>query len=147
MTLRVADVGAAGPDHSVRQTDRAVDIGQQEEREPLGVTEGAVLLGGVERCADDGAIPIGERFGIVTQCLALQRSTRCGGLRVPPQEKPAAAVIQQRHRGPVLIGKGEQRRRGSRGQHGCNVARPRCWRRSRGPDRPLLSGLRVSDCR
>lgn len=48
MSVGVVDVGSAGPDHSVSRTDRAVDVGQQGEREPLGVAEGAVLLRGVE---------------------------------------------------------------------------------------------------
>ncbi len=135
VSVGVVDVGSAGPDDAVCRADRSVDIGQQGKGKSLDITEGPVFFRGVERRAGDGAVAVGKRFGTVTQCLALQRSTGCGGLRVPPQEQPTTAVVEQRHRVPVLIGQGERWRRGSRGQHGCNVAR------TPGPDRRRTAAL------
>lgn len=82
----VVHVWPTGPDHAVGRTDRVVDVGQQGERESLGLAEGAIFLRAVERRSEDGAVAVGKRFGTVTQCLALERSTRSRRLRVPPEE-------------------------------------------------------------
>jgi hypothetical protein len=68
--------------------DGAVDVREQAVRELLCLGEREVLRDGVERRAEDYGAELGEAIGPVTQGLALDRSTRRGGLRVPPEQHP-----------------------------------------------------------
>ena len=121
-------------DHFVCCARRLVDIGQQRVLELLGFSERLVVLGGVERCAEDAAAGVGEVLGPVTQSLSLNRSTGGGGLRIPPKQHPVASAVCEGYRVAVLVGHGEGRGGGACLQHGelrssFLVADDRCDRR------------------
>ena len=106
---------------AVRDADLFVVIGQQREREVELVAERLVLRGRVEADAQDLGAQLGELVGLVTQALALNRSTGSIGLRVPPQQYPAAAPRGQGDRIPVVVGHGEVGCSRSLGEHGVDV--------------------------
>jgi hypothetical protein len=87
--------------------DRSVDIAQEGILEPLRLGELEVLGGRVERSSDDRAVGRFEPCGAVTQRLALDRSTRCRCLWVPPQQHPPTAEVGKAHVVTVLVGKAE----------------------------------------
>ncbi len=93
-----------GIPRAVGDADLLVVVRQQTEREVELVAEGLVLGRRVEADTEDLA---SERFvllGLVTQTLALNRSTRGVGLWVPPQQHPSAALIGEPNRIAVLVG-------------------------------------------
>ena len=91
----------------VLRTDLAIDIAQQSEREVLVFREGEILVGRVERRAEDDDVEFVEAVGLVTKALTLNRSTRRGGLRVPPHQHPLAGEVAEAHGLAVLVGQFE----------------------------------------
>ena len=87
----------------VRSADRAVDVAQEAVRELLGVGERQVLCRRVERRTDDDGIQLVEALGLVTKALTLNRSTRRGGLGVPPHQHPLAGEVAETDRLAVLV--------------------------------------------
>ena len=87
----------------VRLTDRPVGVAQQAEREALRLGEGELLLGCVERNAEDLGAGLGELGGSITEPLAFDRSAGRGRLGVPPQDDPAAGDVAERHAVGVLV--------------------------------------------
>ena len=88
----------------VRRTDDPVSVGEQRIVKRLRVFERLVVRRSIERCSEDVAVGIGKVSGSVTQGLSLNRSTRGGGLRVPPQEHPVSSLIGERHEMAILVG-------------------------------------------
>ncbi len=88
----------------VRRADNSVDVAEEWILEPLGLGELEVLGGRVERSADDRAVGRFESCGAVTQRLALDRSTRCRCLWIPPQQHPPTAKVGKAHVVTVLVG-------------------------------------------
>lgn len=89
--------------HAIRDRGAAVGVAQETERELLGGCERQVLLGCVERGAEDGDTEFLEPLGAVTQRLAFDRSTGGGSFRIPPEQDPAAGKARQRHDVAVLV--------------------------------------------
>ena len=87
----------------IRRTHALVDVGQQGVGKALGFLELLVLLGGIEGCSEDSTVSSVEVFGSVTQSLSLNRSTRCGRLRVPPEQYPVAGLVGQGHGVAILV--------------------------------------------
>ena len=87
----------------VRNRNAVIGVAQQLKGELLAVSEGSIFVGRVIGRAEDGHTEFGESFGPVTQSLALDDSTRRGGLRVPPHQDPATGQIRQLHGGSVLV--------------------------------------------
>jgi hypothetical protein len=113
---RVLVVGFAN--HLVGGADTLVDVGQQRVREFLGVSERLVVFRGIERCAENTAVGVGKVLGTVTQSLSLNRSTRGGGLRVPPEQHPVSGLIGEGQGVAVLVWQCEGRGGGACLQHG-----------------------------
>ena len=88
----------------VRRADGSVDVAQEWILEALCLGELEVLSRRVERSSDDRAVGRFESCGAVTQRLALDRSTRCGCLWVPPQQHPPTAKVGKAHVVTVLVG-------------------------------------------
>lgn len=87
---------------------RAVDVGEQAEAELLLEREPAVVLGRVERRAEDDAVRLPEVIGPVTQRPSLDRSAGGRGAWIPPHQHPLAAEGVEGHRLSVLIGQVER---------------------------------------
>src|SRR5690606_39122931 len=66
---------------------------------------------------EDGDVELLQSIEPVTQALALDRSTRRPGLRIPPQQHPVAALVRERGRLTVLIGHREVGGGGAGTQH------------------------------
>ena len=95
-TLRIVRVLMIGGSHDfVGMTDAMVHVGQQRKGEPLRLPKGMVVSRGVERRSKHEAMGIGEIVGPVTQSLALNRSTGCGGFGIPPQQDPVSNLVRQ----------------------------------------------------
>jgi hypothetical protein len=94
-------------DDLVLRSDRPVDVTEQPVREVLVRRECKILCGRVERRAEDDGIELVEAMGLVTKALTLNRSTRRGGLGVPPQQHPLAGEVTEAHRFAVLVGQFE----------------------------------------
>ena len=94
-------------DDLVLRSDRPVDVAEQPVRKVLVRREGKILCGRVERRAEDDGIELVEAMGLVTKALTLNRSTRRGGLGVPPQQHPLAGEVAEAHRFAVLVGQFE----------------------------------------
>jgi hypothetical protein len=109
-------VGAGVP-HLVGHADLLVPVGEQPEREVELLSELPVRFRVVERRAEDDAIQLLELVGLVTQALALDRSARCVGHRVPPEQDPVTPQTRQRDGLTVLVGQFEVRCGGSLGEH------------------------------
>ena len=104
-TFRKVRVLMIGCTHDfVRRTDDPVSVGEQRIVKRLRVFERLVVRRSIERCSEDVAVGIGKVSGSVTQGLSLNRSTRGGGLRVPPQEHPVSSLIGERHEMAILVG-------------------------------------------
>ena len=101
--LGEADLLGARVTGLVRDADLLAEVGEQPEREVEFVAKCPVGLRCVERDAEDLAVQLGEFVGLVTQALALDRSTRSVGHRVPPEEHPWAAEIGEPDRVAVLV--------------------------------------------
>ena len=84
-------------------TDRAIAVAQEAVRELLGVGERQVLFRRVERRTEDDGIQVVEALGLVTKALSLNRSTRRGGLGVPPHQHPLAGEVAEADRLAVLV--------------------------------------------
>ena len=87
----------------VRHPDLLRNVGQQPEREVELVAEGTVGLGRVERDPEDLAIEPLELWGLITQALALNRSTGRVGHRVPPQQHPSTPQIREPHGIAIVV--------------------------------------------
>ena len=94
-------------DDLVLRSDRPVDVAEQPVRKVLVRREGKILCGRVERRAEDDGIELVEAMGLVTKALTLNRSTRRGGLGVPPQQHPLAGEVAEADRLAVLVGQFE----------------------------------------
>jgi hypothetical protein len=81
-----------------------VGVGEQLVREALGLLERLVLLGRVEADAEDDGVCLCERWGSITEPLALNRSAGGGGLGIPPQHDPLPLEVLEGHGVAVLIG-------------------------------------------
>ena len=104
-TFRKVRVLMIGCTHDfVRRTDDPVSVGEQRIVKRLRVFERRVVRRSIERCSEDVAVGIGKVSGSVTLGLSLTRSTRGGGLRVPPQEHPVSSLIGERHEMAILVG-------------------------------------------
>ena len=101
----------AGVTRLVGDADLLVVVGKQTEREVELVVERLVLFRRIEADAEDFAVVLRILLGLITQALALNRSTGRVGLRVPPQQHPAAAQIGERDGAAVLVGNREVGRR------------------------------------
>ena len=112
---RVLVVGR--PHYAVGVTHGVVDVAQEGVVEPLGVRERHVLRGCIERRSDDHAVRAEKLFGIVTQSLALDRSTRGRCLRIPPQQHPSAVEVGQADLVAMLVRKTERWSECSLGEH------------------------------
>ena len=88
----------------VRRADGSVDVAEEWILEALCLGELEVLSRRVERSSDDRAVGRFESCGAVTQRLALDRSTRCRCLWVPPQQHPPTAKVGKAHVVTVLVG-------------------------------------------
>lgn len=77
----------------VGPADDAFGVGDQAERKAFGVGERLLLLDGVERRTDDGAVGSIEFWGSVTEPSTFTRSTGCGGFRIPPERNPLAPKV------------------------------------------------------
>ena len=109
----------------VRHPDLLRDVGQQPEREVELVAESSVGFGRVERDPEDLAIEPLELLGLITQTLALNRSTGRVGHRVPPQQHPSTTQIRQPHGIAVVVdNRLELGRFHPCGQHGPDDTRP-----------------------
>jgi hypothetical protein len=106
----------------VLRADRAVDVAQEAVREVLFLGKGKVLLRGVERRAEDDGVELFEAMGLVTKALTLNRSTRRGGLGVPPQQHPFTGEVAETYRFAVLVGQFEVRGFRSWAEHAVIVA-------------------------
>lgn len=116
---RIVDVGVVGrPLRVVLLPGDVLGVGEQQEREVVGVGERQVLLGSVERDAEDRRAQVFEFRGSVTEPATLDRSAGGGGLRVPPQHDPLLPVVGQAHRLSVLIDGVDGGCFGSGKQHG-----------------------------
>lgn len=91
----------------VRLADGAFGVAQQWEREVELLREGPVAIGRVERRTEDPAVGTLEVVGLITQTLSLERSTRRVGLRIPPQQYPAAAQVLQFDHVAAVVGQRE----------------------------------------
>ena len=109
-------------DDLVLRSDRPVDVAEQPVREVLIIGEGKILCGRVERRAEDDGIELVEAMGLVTKALTLNRSTRRGGLGIPPQQHPLAGEVTEANRLAVLVGQFEIGGFRSWGQHSVIVA-------------------------
>jgi hypothetical protein len=98
--------------------DGPVLVGEQPVREAVALGEGAVRLRRVERDPEDLGAGLLERWGSVTEPLALHASPGGVGADVPPQDDPAALEVLQGDRGAVLVRERERRRRSALGEHG-----------------------------
>ena len=87
-TRKGAVLVAGWPRHQICATDRLIFIAQKLKWKFLGGGECQVRGGGVKRGAKNDRVVIDELLGAVTQAPSLQRSTRRGGLRIPPQQHP-----------------------------------------------------------
>ena len=94
---------------AVRLSDLVVDVAQQREVEALGLGERLVLGRSIEGNAVNARVDRGVLGGSITEPLALDRSTRRRGLRVPPQDHPRAGQVSERDLVAVLVGKPEIR--------------------------------------
>ena len=81
--------------HLIGRTDVLVEIGQELEREAMLLPERLVVGGGVEGDSEYGAVGVGECLSLITQALALKRSTGCAGFGVPPEQHPASSLCRQ----------------------------------------------------
>lgn len=88
----------------VGRADRPIDVAEQAIRELLVVGERQVLVRRVERGSEDDGIEVVEALGLVTKALSLDRSTRRGGFRIPPDQHPMAGEVAEAHHLAVLIG-------------------------------------------
>jgi hypothetical protein len=104
--VEVLVVGALG---AVRVAGDAVDVRQQAVGVGLVVGERLVLLGRVERDAEDLAAGIAERRGSITEPRSLDRSAGGSGLGIPPQQHPLPGTrhLGERDVRAVLVGQGE----------------------------------------
>src|SRR4029453_10737473 len=85
-----------------------VAAGEKREREAVLLGERLVLLGRIERGAQDLCARLFELWGSVTEPLAFRPSTRGEGLGEPPEHDPTAPQILQGDGVPVLVRKGER---------------------------------------
>jgi hypothetical protein len=115
LLLRVARDLVLGP-------DLAVDITEEAIWELLVVGERQVLFRRVERRAEDDGIELVEALDLVTKALTLNRSTRGGGLGVPPEQHPLAGEVAEARRLAVLVGQFEVGRFRSWTEHCLSVA-------------------------
>jgi hypothetical protein len=88
-----------------------LDVAQQREREVLVLGERAVGRDVVEGRADEMDAQTVEVGGSVTEPLAFERSTPGRGLRKPPQDDPAAALVLQPEAPAAGVRQLEERRR------------------------------------
>jgi hypothetical protein len=100
-----------------RLTNRFVPIGQEAVGEALGLGEGLVLLGRVERDAEDLGVQGFELWGSVTEPPAFDRSAGRRGFRVPPEHDPSAAEVARADAIASMVGKVEVRRDVTVGEH------------------------------
>ena len=88
-----------------------VDIRQQPEWKVVRVGEGLVLLGRIEGDSNDRCVECFELWDSITESLSFRRSPTRQRLGIPPQNNPAAALLFERDRLPVLIRQRKSRRR------------------------------------
>jgi hypothetical protein len=116
-SLRIDDVRAAlrilrivllgCPLRLVALTDPLIDVGEQAEGEAVLLGECLVVLGTIERSADDLDPLLLELRGSVTEPLSFSRSARGEGFGEPEQDQPLSAKVNERHWFSVLVGEGE----------------------------------------
>lgn len=90
---------------------RPVNVTKQIKREIELVAKCPILGGCVGTYPNYDCVACGEFWDSITEPLALNRSTRCIGLRVPPQHGKVATQAHQRYPRTILVGKLEFRRR------------------------------------
>src|SRR5262249_1484969 len=85
----------------------AVRIAEQQEGEGELLREGLVLLDAVEAGAEHHDVLVAQLGSSIPEPLALDRSTRCVGLRVEPEHHVLASVVAEPHRAALVGGRGE----------------------------------------
>src|SRR5882724_5447951 len=83
--------------------ERAFVVREQAKRETLGLDEGLVLRGRVERHAEYLDPPLLERREAVTQPIALRGAAGSHGLGIEPQQVRLAREVARRDRGAGLV--------------------------------------------
>lgn len=103
----------------------SIEIAEQRERELLRLGERTVLLDRVVGGSEDDDVEFFEAIGAVTQRLALDGSTGCCGLGVPPEQDPVPSKIVERHGVAPVVGKSERGSHRSGYEHDSSLPKTR----------------------
>jgi hypothetical protein len=101
----------------VGDSDLAIDVAEQGEREPLLLREDGVLLDRVEGGAQDLGVLLLELGVVVAEPATLLRSPGGAGLRIEPENEILPAVVREPAGHAVLVLDSELRSLVSDGQH------------------------------
>jgi len=89
---------------AVGETDFAIGVAQEPEREIELLGEVSVLLGRIEADAEDLDVLADELGGLVAEPATLDRSTGCVGLRIEPEDHVVTAKVGEPHGRAGVIG-------------------------------------------
>ena len=102
-------IGLFRLDHAIGFARGFFRITQQIEGKVELLLKSTVILGAIERSAQDHGILGCKVLDSITEPFAFNGSARCVGLGVPPQDHMVPLVLFQGGIGPLLISHGEGR--------------------------------------